>query len=335
MPTPPTALKIVFGCMTFGKEGAEMARVHDLSACQTILDTFASHGHTEIDTARMYGGGSSEEYLAALGALQRFQVATKVFPSARMSGALAAGGYTHTAAGVQRSLDESLHALGADSIDLFYLHAPDRQVPFAETLEAVNAAHKAGKFTRFGISNYTAAEVDEIVALCKQNNWLPPSVYQGLYNVITRSAEPDLFPVLRKHNIAFYAFNPLGGGLFTGAYNPQATVQSGSRFDPDRTQGKLYRSRYWNDTYFRALEQIRPVAEKHGLRLSEVALRWIVHHSILNKQHGDAVIIGASSTNHIEQNLKDFELGPLDKEVVEAVDRAWETVKPNAPKYHH
>jgi aflatoxin B1 aldehyde reductase len=62
-----------------------------------------------------------------------------------------------------------------------------------------------------------------------------------------------------------------------------------------------YRNRYWNDAYFQALASIEVVAQKHNLTLGEVALRWISHHSLLKREYGDAVIIGASSLNHIEQ----------------------------------
>lgn len=85
-----TNVKVVFGTMTFGNEGAEQSRVHDLKDCQKILDIFQSHGHDELDTARMYGNGSSEEFLNKLGVVdgtKGFKVATKVFPSARGAGA--------------------------------------------------------------------------------------------------------------------------------------------------------------------------------------------------------------------------------------------------------
>lgn len=76
------------------------------------------------------------------------------------------------------------------------------------------------------------------------------------------------------------------------------------------------------------------MASKHNLSLGEIALRWLQHHSQLSREHGDHIIIGASSLNHIETNLKDFEKGPLDQEVVEAVDTAWELVKNDSPPYH-
>lgn len=68
--------------------------------------------------------------------------------------------------------------------------------------------------------------------------------------------------------------------------------------------------------------------------MPEIALRWMQHHSELSPKYGDGIIVGASSTKHIEQNLKDFEKGPLPKEVVQAVDEAWKIVEPNAPPYH-
>ncbi|THU78598.1 hypothetical protein K435DRAFT_699777, partial [Dendrothele bispora CBS 962.96] len=76
-------------------------------------------------------------------------------------------------------------------------------------------------------------------------------------------------------------------------------------------------------------------AEKHNLTLTEIALRWVSHHSALKREYGDAVIIGASSVKHIEENMNDLDKGPLPNEVIEAVDAAWEVARPFAAKYHH
>ena len=69
--------------------------------------------------------------------------------------------------------------------------------------------------------------------------------------------------------------------------------------DAERVQN--YRTRYWNDAYFNALASIEVVAQKHNLTLAEIALRWVSHHSLMKREHGDSIIIGASSLNHIEQ----------------------------------
>lgn len=90
--------------------------------------------------------------------------------------------------------------------------------------------------------------------------------------------------------------------------------------------------RYWNDAYFDALEILRPVAKMHGLTEAECALRWLTHHSLLRREHGDAIIVGASSANQLEQNLIDCEKGPLPEEVVQALDAGWQQVKSVATK---
>jgi len=89
---------------------------------------------------------------------------------------------------------------------------PDASTSLEETLEAVNTLHKEGKFERFGVSNYSAAQVDDFCAIADKKGWIKPTAYQGIYNALHRSVEKELFPVLRKHGISFYEFNPLGGG---------------------------------------------------------------------------------------------------------------------------
>lgn len=80
----------------------------------------------------------------------------------------------------------------------------------------MNEAYEAGKFRHFGISNFSPTEVEYVVQLCNTNGWLAPSVYQGHYNAVSRTAEHVLLPVLRKHGIRFYAYSPAAGGSFSG-----------------------------------------------------------------------------------------------------------------------
>ena len=92
---------------------------------------------------------------------------------------------THKPAVIKKELAYSLSELKTDCVDIFYLHAADRSVPFEETLEALNEMHKDGKFVRLGLSNFTAFEVAEIVIMCKERGWVRPTIYQGMYNCIS------------------------------------------------------------------------------------------------------------------------------------------------------
>ncbi|KAF7440759.1 hypothetical protein PC9H_001107 [Pleurotus ostreatus] len=333
-----SVLNIVMGAMTFGAEGKEGARVHNIKDVEAILDVFQAHGHTEVDTARVYAGGTSEEYLGQIDHKARgLKIETKLVPFKQL-------GMSHDPEGLRRNLLASKKALNIDCLEMWYLHAPDRTVPYEITLKAVDELYKEGHFKRFGItkSSPLSWEVAEIVGICKANGYILPTVYQGLYNAIHRNVEPELFPCLRKFGIAFYEFNPLAGGFFTDRYlSPETQVEKGSRFDPERIQGKGYRDRqvrsltYWNDAYFEALASIKKVADAHKLTLAEISLRWVSHHSLMKREYGDAILIGASSLKHIEQNLVDLEKGPLPEEVLKALDDAWLKVKPYSTRYYH
>ncbi|RAL11225.1 aldo/keto reductase family protein [Aspergillus homomorphus CBS 101889] len=329
-------LKIVFGAMTFGKPDTLGARVFDTATAATILDVFQRHGHREIDTARLYGHGSSEEMLAALDWQTRDLImATKLYPNIS-SHVANVNSYTHKPEDVRRGLVDSLRALNTTKIDLFYLHGPDRSVPYEDTLREVNQLHEEGHFMRFGLSNFMAWEVAQICEICVRNNWVRPTVYQGVYHALQRSVEAELVPCLRKYGIALYAFQPLAGGFLTGRYTRQQTeFEAGSRFDPKIVQGVVSRGRYWNDTYFDALERIQEVSGRFGLTVAEVALRWLKYHSELRRELGDAIIVGASSVRHLEENLADLEKEPLPEEVVKVVEEVWLTIKGVAPKYWH
>ncbi len=87
-----------------------------------------------------------------------------------------------------------------------FLHVPDRHTPFEETTKAIHDAIQQGRFKQFGLSNYTTAEVQKFIKICEQKGYTKPSVYQGHYNAIVRGGEEELFPLLREHNIAFFAY---------------------------------------------------------------------------------------------------------------------------------
>jgi aflatoxin B1 aldehyde reductase len=172
---------------------------------------------------------------------------TKLYPN---KGSPTAGSlqYSHTAEDVRKGLMDSLKALKTDKIDMFYLHAPDRNNPFEDTLREVNELYKGGYFSRFGISNFMAFEVARICEICDNNNWIKPTVYQGIYHALQRSIEAELFPCLRYYDISLYAFQPLAAGFLTGRYDRNQTeLKEGSRFDPKQWVGRMTQGRYFND----------------------------------------------------------------------------------------
>ncbi|KAF2669935.1 Aldo/keto reductase [Microthyrium microscopicum] len=320
--------RVILGLMTFGPDASKGARVVNYDDFDENLKYFQSQGYNEIDTARSYVGGAQETWTGQAKWQDRgFTLATKHYPFEPGQ---------HKPEKLKAALATSLKELQATCVDIFYLHAADRSVPFQETLEAVNELHKEGKFVQLGLSNFTSFEVAEVCLLCKANGWVKPTIWQvGMYNAITRGIETELIPACRRHGLDVVVYNPVAGGIFSGKVKLDQ-VPSEGRFSDTSHQGANYRKRYFRNGTFEALSIIEPVVQKAGLTLIETALRWVVHHSKLNIKDGnDGIIIGVSNIDQLKGNLKDLEKGPLPEEVVKALDEAWLVAKPTAPDYWH
>ncbi|KAI7817008.1 Aldo/keto reductase [Gamsiella multidivaricata] len=295
-------------------------RVRGVENIKPLLDTFHAHGYNELDTARFYCHGDTETVLGQA-PTEQFKISTKVWPTVPKA---------HGSELLKKTFRESLAALNGKKVDIFYLHAPDYTTPFEETIKAVDELYREGLFERFGLSNFAAWQVTLIHELCKQNGYVVPTVYQGMYNAFTRDVVRELLPCLKALNIAFYGFNPIAGGLLSGKIDfDKVDETKGGPFDT--AVSMIYRERYLNTLTVDAVKKMEKVCKEHSLTLIESALRWMSHHAGLGPQ--DGIIIGASSVGHLEANLKDLEKGPLPKGVVEAYDEAWEHVKVACASY--
>ncbi|KAJ7149748.1 NADP-dependent oxidoreductase domain-containing protein [Mycena crocata] len=327
-PKPVSNVGVILGAMTIGEAGREGVRISTRESISELLDVFQKHGHSEVDTARTYGGGTSEEKLGAVDWQERgIKMETKFYPTkGKGMGWFYPDELTHSPADLRKALNQSLVALKTDKFHMFYLHGPDRTTPFEDTLREVNKIYTEGVFERFGLSNFQSWEVVQVCEICKRNGWVMPTVYQGCYHALQRPVETELVPCLRAYGMSLYVYNPLAGGFLSSRYTRDHTFNSGEleRFNPDSTLGKLQHMTYWNEPMFKALDLLRAAIAPHGITESEAALRWLAHHSALKKEFGDAVIVGASGKKHLEDNLEALDKGPLPADVVEALDAGWE-----------
>lgn len=321
--------RVALGLLTFGPPGTEKysTRLTSLDDFNECLDYYQSRGYHEVDTARTYVNGEQEAWTKQARWKERgLSLATKWFP-------YNAG--EHSRAKVRAALEKSLRELDTDCVDIFYLHAPDRSVPFLETLEACDELYREGKFKKLGMSNYAAWEVAEFCVRAEQRGLVKPSIYQAMYNCATRAIEEELVPCCRKYGLELMVYNPLAGGLLSGKYQSKEQSQDSGRFsNVDPVVGQMYRDRFMKDNDFEALKLIQPVAEKHGLTLLEVAFRWLVHHSKLKITDGnDGLVIGISSLSQLKTNLSEIEKEPLPQEVVDTLDLAWQMTKGTCVRY--
>lgn len=176
-----------------------------------LLDVLLAKNVKTLDTAQLYGNGSSESTIGNLKAFEKgFTIDTKWI-----------GGWQGKAWASKETIissaKESYERLGLqkgqNQVDIFYIHSPDVHTPFEETLDGVNQVYKEGGFKRFGLSNFTPSQVREVLKITKEKGYVQPSVYQGSYAAVARGAEDELFPLLRENGIAFYAYSPIAGGF--------------------------------------------------------------------------------------------------------------------------
>ncbi|KAA1473823.1 Aldo/keto reductase [Dentipellis sp. KUC8613] len=319
----PSRIPLLFGTATIGGAGHTAVRVSDTGSAQRLLDSYFDLGYKELDAARLYGDGTTEEFLGKVD-LRGGTIDTKIYPA--QPGA-------HSPAQLRATLDVSLKALRPHTIRILYLHAPDRSVPYVDTLRAIDELYREGKFEEFGLSNYPAWDVVDIVHLCRENGFVQPTVYQGMYNAISRTIEPELIPAIRKFGLRLVTYNPLAGGFFTGKASFDAQgLDPSDPFHPDNGWlGPVLRAKYLKDGQLEALKIVAEVAKKHNLTLPEIGHRWVQHHSQL--QPGDGVVFGASSVEHVRANVAHAEKGPLPDAIVAALDLANRVVGLDAPFY--
>lgn len=308
-------VNLVLGTMTFGESVFS-------PQTEEFIDAFLKLGLNEFDTAYVYNEGDSERLLgSALSNIAcEYKIASKVNP--RISGKLDGDA-------AYKQVNESLERLNLNSVDIEYLHFPDPATPVESVLEAMDELHKQGKFKELGLSNFPAWMVADVCHLCEKNGWIKPTVYQGMYNPLTRKAEIELNSCLDYFDIRFYAFNPLAGGLLTGKYVNYHDAPEDGRF----THRPNYKGRYWKKNYFDAIDIIKKSTELHNITIVEAVYRWLAYHSMLNVKRGDSIIVGASKLDHLIQNISAIQNGPLPEEVVQVFEKAWVSCKSDSPEY--
>ena len=306
---------LILGTMTFG-ESVFSPDVYK------FINTYLDAGFNQLDTAYVYNNGDCELLLGeALKEIARpYTIATKINP--RISGKL-------DAEAAYKQVNESLARLGRDFVDIIYLHFPDPATPVTSVLKACADLHEQGKFKELGLSNFPAWMVADVWHVCDKNGWVKPTVFEGVYNPLTRRAEAELNNCLDHYNLRFYAYNPLCGGLLTGRYDSYADEPSDGRF----THRPNYQGRYWKESFFNGLKIIQKACEKEGLSTVEATYRWLAFHSMLNGERGDAILIGASKLSHLKQNMEAVKAGPLSSDIVQAFESAWEITKGDSPEY--
>jgi len=304
--------KIIFG--TAPLPGAPVEVQKEFLA---ILEDFQVK---HLDTAFIYP--DSEKTLGELDAPSKFIIHTK------------APGFQPGASKRDSILDaskKSYEDLKVEQVETYFLHSPDTETPIAETVDTIQELFKSGKFKHFGLSNFRPQQVQEVYDYASSKGYVLPTVFQGNYNPVSRHIEEDLFPLLRKLNISFYAYSPLAGGFLVKSREDIIGAGAGTRWDKDSMIGALYQKLYNKPLLLDALSEWDAIAKDAGISRAALAYRWVSFHSALDAKYGDGVIIGATRPAQLKETLAALEEGPLKLGIVDRIQKVWDSVKDEAP----
>lgn len=278
-------------------------------AIQSALDA----GITCFDTAPSYGAGHAEELLGqALGARRHEAVIVS-------KGGLIwnEGGYVlgrdSSRARLTALIDESLQRLGTDYLDLYLIHWPDLDTPFAETMDALADLVRAGKTRYVGVSNFTGAQVRTVAAALTD---VPLAANQVGFNLFDRRWQRDAFATCAELGVGVMAYGPLAHGLLTGTFTPEMTFAetdwraAGTIFgQPLLAPGNFQRN-------IAVVERLRAFASARGISVPQLALAWVLAHEPVS-----VALVGARTEREIAEGAAAtrFPLAAVDLDAIEAM----------------
>lgn len=267
-----------------------------------------------FDTAPGYGDGLSERRLGKglEGLRQQVVIATKIGPDAMQAGAVA------------RSVERSLENLRTDYVDLLQIHWPSRSVPLAETLGALDALKRQGKVRWIGLSNFGKLDLGDALELGRARELARPCTNQLPYSLLSRAIEFEVIPACERAGVGVLCYSPLLWGLLAGSYEHPDQVPDGRarsrHFSPQR---KLIRHREpgCERETFQAIADIRRIAARLGVKMSDLAVAWLLHRPGVS-----AVLTGIRRPEQASANVQAAELS-LDAETLAELDRVTDPVK--------
>jgi aryl-alcohol dehydrogenase-like predicted oxidoreductase len=270
------------GCNNFG------ARL-DADATKDVVDAALEAGINFFDTADIYGGTKSEEFLGvALGARR-----SEVVIATKFGMPIDDDHFGAEPAYVRQACEDSLARLGTDHIDLYQLHAPDDRVPIADTLGALHELVTAGKVREIGCSNLNVAQLREAQAAAGDG---PKFVsVQNQYSLLARDPERDgVLDACEELGLGFLPFYPLANGLLTGKVRPGQPIPEGSRL----AKMPADRSAHWlGDRLQAQVGALINYAQEIEVPLLTLAFSWLLSHPEVS-----SVIAGASNPDQVVAN---------------------------------
>jgi aryl-alcohol dehydrogenase-like predicted oxidoreductase len=287
--------RVILGCGNFGGIGSAPELFGSGESPEdafAIMDAAWEAGITTFDTADAYGGGRSETWIGDWLRTKGPEVRNEIVLSTKTFAPMDAGeDHGLAPARVKRQLESSLRRLGVERVQMYLTHAPDPDVPIAETLGALDELQREGMIEAYGASNVDAAQLREALAveLPTTYGWV-----QNSYSLLDREVEPELLPLCAERHLGFTPFSPLAGGWLTGKYRRNEAPPAGSRM----TMRPGPYEHLQTDAVFDLLEDLERQANERGTTIAALALAWLLANPVVT-----AIIVGPRTPAQLEPAL--------------------------------
>jgi aryl-alcohol dehydrogenase-like predicted oxidoreductase len=295
--------RIGLGCMSYGDPGTGLHRwTLDEDAAAVFFRQAVELGVTFWDTANVYQGGTSEEFVGR--AIGRFARRADIVLSTKVSGKMheGPGGSGLSRKAVLEQVDASLRRLGTDYIDVYYIHRFDPETPVEETMAVLDDLVRAGKVRYLGASSMWAWQFAKMQHAAVHNGWTTFSAMQDQYNVLKREEERDMIPMCLDQGVGLTPYSPLAKGRAARPWGEQTARSSSDdvakAFDRDADKP--------------VVEAVEKVAGSRGVPMAQVALAWVLAKPVVS-----CPIVGATKPNHLEDAVAALELSLTGSEIAE------------------
>jgi aryl-alcohol dehydrogenase-like predicted oxidoreductase len=268
---------VCFGGMTAGSAGTfgEQDDQESMWAVREAIDA----GINFFDTAEGYGDGHSEKVLGQ--ALE--DVREEVFIGTKVSAR------NLPEQSLIAACEASLERLRTDYVDLYQVHWPNREIPFAETVDVLERLKEQGKIRHWGVSNFGKQDLSGILEAGH------PEVDQVPYSLLWRAIEHDIVPICVRNGVSIICYSPMAQGILTGKFNRPEDVP------PQRS-----RARYCKEApelCFEVVDELRRISEETGESMVDIALAWV-----LSRPGVASVITGVRGPRQVRENAEAADL---------------------------
>lgn len=310
--------------LSFGSWVTFGSQIQD-DTSERLMQMAYENGINFFDNAEAYASGKSEEVMGQILKKMNWNRSTFV-----LSSKVFWGGDKPNQKGLMRkhvveACNAALNRLQVEYLDLFYCHRPDEETPIAETVWTMHNLIQQGKILYWGTSEWNAQQITEAHLVAEKYNLIGPSVEQPQYNLLERrKLEKEYLPLFENYGMGTTIWSPLASGVLTGKY--LNGIPKGSRMEIESLS--WIKDKVWSPENQEKVKQLNALAQELDVSLTNLSIAWC-----LKNPNVSSVILGATKTNQLEENLKSLDvLSLLTEEVMANIDDIMKN-KPHLIKY--